>query len=158
MFLKRVAATPTGTRSRPRPRRLGACLADLVPGRSARQAVAAGLHGLGVGQEDPVAILANTRLEWVIADLGIMCAGGATTTVYPTTEPADATFIIADSGSKVLFAENQAQAAKVDGASLPALTHVVLLDGAADPAAAIPQLTLAELEERAPRRWPPSRS
>ncbi|WP_235437601.1 long-chain fatty acid--CoA ligase [Micromonospora sp. RV43] len=106
------------------------------------------MHGLGVGLENPVAILANTRLDWVLADFGIMCAGGATTTVYPTTEPEDAVYIIADSGSKVLFAENQAQAAKIAGADLPALTHVVLFDGTPDPAAAVPQLTLAELEER----------
>ncbi|MBC9003916.1 AMP-dependent synthetase/ligase, partial [Micromonospora aurantiaca (nom. illeg.)] len=112
------------------------------------KAIAAGLHGLGVGLENPVAILANTRLDWVLADFGIMCAGGATTTVYPTTEPEDAVYIIADSGSKVLFAENQAQAAKIAGADLPALTHVVLFDGTPDPAAAVPQLTLAELEER----------
>ena len=37
-----------------------------------------------------MAILANTRYEWVLADLGINCAGAATTTVYPTTEPEDA--------------------------------------------------------------------
>ena len=100
------------------------------------KAVAAGLRGLGVGHEDPVAILANTRLDWVIADLGVMCAGGATTTVYPTTEPEDATFIIADSGSKVLIAENADPGGKIAGADLPALTHVVLIDGTADPAAA----------------------
>ncbi|WP_233166813.1 long-chain fatty acid--CoA ligase [Micromonospora sp. Rc5] len=115
------------------------------------RAVAAGLHGLGVGREDPVAILSSTRLDWVLADFGIMCAGGATTTVYPTTEPEDATYIVADSGSRVLFAENPAQAAKLAGATLPALTHVVLFDGTPDPAAAVPQLTLAELEERGAR-------
>ncbi|MEE3917899.1 AMP-binding protein [Micromonospora sp. BRA006-A] len=51
------------------------------------KAIAAGLHGLGVGLENPVAILANTRLDWVLADFGIMCAGGATTTVYPPPSP-----------------------------------------------------------------------
>ena len=61
---------------------------------------------LGVRTEDRVAILAGTRLEWVLADLGIMCAGAATTTVYPTTEPEDAEYIVRDSGSKVLIAEN----------------------------------------------------
>ena len=37
-----------------------------------------------------------------------MCAGAATTTVYPTTEPEDAAYIVADSGSRVLIAENAA--------------------------------------------------
>ncbi|MEH0972944.1 long-chain fatty acid--CoA ligase [Micromonospora sp. CPCC 205546] len=152
MFLKRVAASPDRDAfAHPAPDDSGPVWLNWEQMARRAKAVAAGLHGLGVGLEDPVAILANTRLEWVIADLGIMCAGGATTTVYPTTEPDDATYIVADSGSRVLFAENPAQAAKIAGAELPALTHVVLFDGAADPAAAVPQLTLAELEEQGAR-------
>ncbi|MGK5741854.1 AMP-dependent synthetase/ligase [Micromonospora sp. URMC 103] len=152
MFLKRVAATPDRQAfAHPAADDSGPVwLTWAQVGRRAR-AIAAGLHGLGVGLEHPVAILANTRLEWVLADFGVMCAGGATTTVYPTTEPEDATYIIADSGARVLFAENPAQAAKIAGADLPALTHVVLFDGAPDPAAAVPQLTLADLEERGER-------
>ncbi|MEU4780332.1 long-chain fatty acid--CoA ligase [Micromonospora sp. NPDC023633] len=152
MFLKRVAASPDRDAfAHPAPDDSGPVWLSWEQMARRAKAVAAGLHGLGVGLEDPVAILANTRLDWVLADLGIMCAGGATTTVYPTTEPDDATYIIADSGSRVLFAENPAQAAKIAGADLPALTHVVLFDGAADPAAAVPQLTLAELEEQGAR-------
>jgi long-chain acyl-CoA synthetase len=111
-------------------------------------AIAAGLHGLGVGAEDRVAILANTRLEWILADLGVACAGGATTTVYPTTEPEDAAYILRDSESKVLIVENQELATRATGAELSGLTHVVLIDGDADPAASPAQLTLAELERR----------
>lgn len=152
MFLKRVAETPDQPAfAHPAPDDSGPVWLSWEQVGQRARTVAAGLHGLGVGLEDPVAILANTRLDWVIADFGIMCAGGATTTVYPTTEPEDATYIIADSGSKVLFAENPTQAAKIGGATLPALTHVVLFDGEPDPAAAVPQLTLAELEERGAR-------
>src|SRR4029450_10682229 len=100
--------------------------------------------------EDPVAIIANTRLDWVVADLGINCAGGATTTVYPTTEPEDATYIVADSGSKVLIAENPHQALKLAGADT-SVTSVVLIDGLPDATATPPQLTLAELEDRGRR-------
>ncbi|MBQ1068599.1 long-chain fatty acid--CoA ligase [Micromonospora sp. D75] len=149
MFHKRVADSPDRQAfAHPAPDDSGPVWLTWEQVGQRAKAIAAGLHGLGVGLENPVAILANTRLEWVLADFGIMCAGGATTTVYPTTEPDDAVYIIADSGSKVLFAENPAQAAKIAGADLPALTHVVLFDGAPDPAAAVPQLTLAELEER----------
>ncbi|WP_405098947.1 AMP-dependent synthetase/ligase [Micromonospora sp. NBC_01412] len=152
MFLKRVAATPDNHAfAHPAPDDSGPIWLTWEQVGHRAKAVAAGLHGLGVGQEDPVAILANTRLDWVIADFGIMCAGGATTTVYPTTEPEEAAYIVADSGSRVLFAENPAQAAKIAGTELPALTHVVLFDGVADPAAAVPQLTLAELEEQGTR-------
>ncbi|MDG4814447.1 MULTISPECIES: long-chain fatty acid--CoA ligase [unclassified Micromonospora] len=152
MFLKRVAATPDRPAfAHPAPDDSGPVWLTWAQVGQRARAIAAGLHGLGVGREDPVAILSSTRLDWVLADFGIMCAGGATTTVYPTTEPEDTTYIVADSGSRVLFAENPAQAAKIAGATLPALTHVVLFDGTPDPAAAVPQLTLAELEERGGR-------
>ncbi|MFI5933446.1 AMP-dependent synthetase/ligase [Actinoplanes sp. NPDC051494] len=111
------------------------------------KAIAAGLAELGIGLEDRVSILSGTRIEWILADLGINLAGGATTTVYPTTEPEDAAFIVADSGSKVLFAENPRQALKLSGVET-SLTHLVVIDGLADASAQPPQLTLAELEER----------
>jgi long-chain acyl-CoA synthetase len=111
-------------------------------------AIAAGLHGLGVGTEDRVAILANTRIEWILADLAVACAGGATTTIYPTTDAEDTAFILRDSGSKVLVVEDQELAGKATGAELPDLTHVVVIDGEADPQASPAQLTLAELERR----------
>ena len=102
MFLKRVAATPDGQAfGHPAPDDSGPAWLTWAQVGERAKAIAAGLHGLGVGAEDRVAILANTRLEWVLADLGIMCAGAATTTVYPTTEPEDAAYIVADSGSKV---------------------------------------------------------
>ena len=47
--------------------------------------LAAGLVSLGIGIEDRVAIASSTRLEWVLADFAVMCSGGATTTVYPST-------------------------------------------------------------------------
>ena len=149
MFLKRVATT------RDRPAFAYPAADDSGPvwltwaqvGERAT-AIAAGLRGLGVEAEDRVAILANTRLDWVIADLGVMCAGAATTTVYPTTEPEDVAYIIGDSDSKVVIAENRMQAEKIAEATLPMVTHVVLMDGATDPEATPPQLTLAELEAR----------
>ncbi|WP_430779897.1 AMP-dependent synthetase/ligase [Actinoplanes sp. G11-F43] len=110
------------------------------------KAIGAGLRELGVGVEDRVAILSNTRLEWILADLGINVAGAAATTVYPTTEPEDTAFIVSDSGSKVLIAENAKQALKLAGAQT-AVTKVVLIDGPADAGATPPQITLTELEK-----------
>ena len=156
MFFDRVAQTPDA-RAMGYPRR------DGEPGwltwsqvKQRSSAIAAGLVGLGVVPEDRVAILSSTRLEWILADLGVMCAGAATTTVYPTTEPDEASFIVADSGSKVIIAEDPTQASKV--AHL-ALTAIVLMEGSPGPAAdaessgvragtAVPTITLAELERR----------
>src|SRR5512139_1986851 len=77
------------------------------------RAWAAGLVSLGIGLEDRVAIASTTRLEWVLADLAIICAGGATTTVYPTTIAEDVAYIISDSESSIVFAEDQEQVAKL---------------------------------------------
>jgi long-chain acyl-CoA synthetase len=96
--------------------------------------LAAGLLALGVGREDRVSIASNTRMEWILADLAVMCAGGATTTVYPTTTHEDVSYILADSESKVLFAEDADQVAKIidHPADLPALTTIVQIDGTND--------------------------
>ena len=96
--------------------------------------LAAGLLALGVGREERVAISSNTRIEWILADLAIMCAGGATTTVYPTTTHEDVSFILADSESKIIFAEDDGQVAKILDhlVDLPALTTVVQIEGRTD--------------------------
>ena len=94
--------------------------------------LAAGLLSLGVGIEDRVAIASSTRLDWVLADLAVMCAGGATTTIYPTTKQDDVAFILRDSGAVVMFAEDDDQIAKLTGMDLPDLRVIITFDGAAD--------------------------
>ncbi|MFZ5869747.1 MAG: AMP-dependent synthetase/ligase [Actinomycetota bacterium] len=93
--------------------------------------VAAGLLALGVQAQQRVAIASGTRIEWAVADLAVMCAGGATTTVYPTSSIEDVGHILRDSGSRVVIAEDAGQLAKVAECwpDLPELTHVVVLDG-----------------------------
>jgi long-chain acyl-CoA synthetase len=110
------------------------------------RAIALGLLSLGLAPEDRCAILSSTRIEWVLADYGILCAGGATTTIYPSSPPEDCAFILSDSGSAVCFAENDEQVAKLAAcrAQLPALRRVVVLDGRATPDGWA--MTLGELE------------
>ena len=95
--------------------------------------VAAGLLALGLQLEDRVAIASGTRMEWILADLGIMCAGGATTTVYPTTQHEDVAYILHDSESKVVFAEDDFQVAKVvDHLDELSVVKIVQFSGKAD--------------------------
>jgi long-chain acyl-CoA synthetase len=107
---------------------------------------AAGLMALGVQPQDRVAIASSTRYDWVIADLAVMCAGGATTTIYPTTIAPDVSYIVSNSGSVVVFAEDDAQLAKLTQSriDLPEVTRVVTFDGTSDGDWVI---SLAELEE-----------
>ncbi|MEU6892107.1 AMP-dependent synthetase/ligase [Streptomyces sp. NPDC046557] len=135
LFLERVAATPDGEAYRyPVPSANGGPDAwkSLSWGQAAERvfAIAAGLADLGLGPEDRVALASNTRVEWILADLGVMCAGAATTTIYPSTNAEESAFILADSESRVLIAEDAKQLAKARAhrADLPRLAHVVVLD------------------------------
>ncbi len=96
--------------------------------------LAAGLVALGIEPEERVGIAAGTRVEWIMADLAIMCAGGATTTVYPTTMSDDVGYILADSDCRVVFAEDDSQLDKINEhrAELPHLLKVVTFDGRSD--------------------------
>ncbi|MDQ0813493.1 long-chain acyl-CoA synthetase [Streptomyces sp. B3I7] len=138
LFLERVAATPDAEAYRyPVPSPSGEGPDDwksLSWAESAERvhAIAAGLIQLGVRPEERVALASSTRIEWILADLGIMCAGAATTTVYPQTNAEESAFILSDSESRVLIAEDAAQLAKAreKRAELPELAHVVVVDPA----------------------------
>ncbi|QTJ66886.1 long-chain fatty acid--CoA ligase [Rhodococcus sp. ZPP] len=93
--------------------------------------LAAGLISLGVQAEQRVALASATRYEWVLADLAVMCAGAATTTVYPTTTAPDVAYIVANSGSRVVIAEDDSQLAKLrdNRTELTDVEKVVLIDG-----------------------------
>ena len=96
--------------------------------------LAAGLLALGIEPQDRVAIASSTRMEWVLADLAIMCAAGATTTIYPSTQHDDVGYVLADSQSRVVIAEDDLQVEKVVDHldELPELLQIVQVDGKVD--------------------------
>ncbi|MFE7937345.1 AMP-dependent synthetase/ligase [Streptomyces griseoincarnatus] len=159
LFLERVAATPDAEAYRyPVPPVSGEGPDDwksLTWAEAAERvhAIAAGLIELGVQPEERVALASSTRVEWILADLGILCAGAATTTIYPQTNAEESAYILADSQSRVLVAENAEQAAKAVAKrdELPELTRVVVIDAdGADTDDFV--ITLAELEKRGAAR------
>ncbi|HET8952875.1 MAG TPA: AMP-binding protein, partial [Solirubrobacteraceae bacterium] len=104
--------------------------------------IARGLIALGIEHGDRVAILANTRPEWTIADAGVMCAGAATAPIYHTNSPEECEYVLRHSGSRLVFCEDPEQLAKVAQVRdrCPELVHAVLLTGQGSDA-----LTLEEL-------------
>ncbi|MEU0223631.1 AMP-dependent synthetase/ligase [Streptomyces sp. NPDC006284] len=160
LFLERVAATPDAEAYRyPVPSSSGEGPDDwksLTWGEAAERvyAIAAGLIELGVQPEQRVALASSTRLEWILADLGIMCAGAATTTVYPQTNAEESAYILSDSESRVLIAEDASQLAKARDkrGELPELTHVVVVDATGADTAEDWVLTLDDLERRGAAR------
>ncbi|HEY9326737.1 MAG TPA: long-chain fatty acid--CoA ligase [Streptomyces sp.] len=156
LFLERVERTPDAEAYRyPVPAASGTGPDDwksLSWGQAADRvyAIAAGLVDLGVQPEERVALASSTRVEWVLADLGVMCAGAATTTVYPSTNAEESAFILSDSESRVLIAEDAAQLAKAveRRADLPDLRHVVVIDAEGVETDGDWVLSLADLEAR----------
>jgi long-chain acyl-CoA synthetase len=117
-------------------------------GRRARN-IACGLHALGIAHGDRCSILSTTRAEWVLIDMGILCAAGATTTIYSSNTPAECAYIINNSETSFVFAENETQLEKLVEVhdQLPTCRKCILIDGKPTDAAAQWTVTLAELEK-----------
>ncbi|HSL25000.1 MAG TPA: long-chain fatty acid--CoA ligase [Acidimicrobiia bacterium] len=100
--------------------------------RKAAHEAAAGLISLGVGPSDFVAIMAGNRPEHVIADLGAIHAGGTGVTIYSTLAQSQIQYVAADCGAKVAVLEDLSFMKRWEAIKpqLPALTHVVLMEGA----------------------------
>lgn len=77
------------------------------------RAIANALLALGLRAEDRCAIVAETSVEWFLTDVAILCAGGATTTVFPQAPDADLTFVLDDSEARVVFVGTPAHAARL---------------------------------------------
>lgn len=145
MFLDRVTATPHTEAFRYPQGHSWESVTWQQVGERVHQ-IAAGLISLGIATEDRVALASSTRYEWVLADFAVMCTGAATTTVYPTTMASDVAYIVANSGSRVVIAEDQTQVDKLveHRAELPDVSKVVIIDGKGDGDWVI---TLYELEQ-----------
>src|SRR5678816_2352554 len=89
LLLDRLEATPERVAfNYPAPNGEQVSLTWRQVGERAR-AIACGLRALGLSNEQCCGLVSGTRIEWILADLGVLCAGGATTTVYPSSPIAD---------------------------------------------------------------------
>ena len=112
------------------------------------RAASCGLRELGLRMEERCALLSSTRLDWVLADLATLCAGGATTTIYPSSTADDCAYIVNDSGAVFVFAENEEQVRKLSERrnDLRTVRNVIVFDGA--PSADGWVITLEQLIEK----------
>ncbi|MBX7143477.1 MAG: long-chain fatty acid--CoA ligase [Oligoflexia bacterium] len=75
--------------------------------------IAAYLHAQGVRKGTKVAILSNTRPEWLEADMAVLACGGVVVSVYQSLPAHEVGYILFDSGAEIVFAENQEQLGKL---------------------------------------------
>jgi long-chain acyl-CoA synthetase len=147
LFLERVGKTPSAEAFRHSVDGGWKSL-DWTETEARVRAIASGLRALGVEDEQVCAILSSTRIEWILADYGVLCAGAATSTIYPSSTADECAFVLSDSRAVVAFAESAEQVAKLASrrAELPTLRHVVTFDGQASADGWV--VTLAELEAK----------
>lgn len=122
------------------------------------QEVSAGLNALGLEPGQCGAVLAGTRLEWIVCDLAILCTGLSTTTLYPSSTAADCAFMLEDADARVVFVEDSAQYRKICEVRSRArgLEHVVLIEGEAEGALtlhALQAMGVAWLAEHGHEAW-----
>ena len=77
------------------------------------RAIGLALADLGCVRGDAITILAENRPEWIYADMGGQCMGLVGNGIYPTSSPEQAEYILTNSGSRVVFAENDEQLDKL---------------------------------------------
>ncbi|MGD9031210.1 MAG: long-chain fatty acid--CoA ligase [Desulfobacteraceae bacterium] len=92
--------------------------------------IALGLMALDMNHGDRVCVLSETRVDWSACYLGIVSAGGVCTGIYATNSPPQVQYILNDSRSILLFAEDQEQVDKVLEIwdSLPHLRKVIVFE------------------------------
>lgn len=118
--------------------------------------LAACLRARGVLSGDRVLIFAETRIEWLQADIAVMAAGGITVPVFPTLPAAQVQEILADSGATAAFVANTALLSELMRAPGAArLRLVVLITGSVRSAAVAPPMVSWEQALAAGRSAPP---
>src|SRR6478672_11094719 len=92
--------------------------------------IAFGLHASGFRPGDVASIIANAVPEWVYADMGILCAGGVSSGIYPTDSAVQVEYLINDSSTKVIFAEDEEQLDKILScrSRCPTLQKIIVFD------------------------------
>jgi long-chain acyl-CoA synthetase len=105
--------------------------------RQAAEEIAAGLRSLGIGKGAVVALNSETRLEFYLADLGIVTNGSIAAALYPSYPAADLLATLANSGSVAAFVEDPKTWEPLRAASVQ---HWILLTGEAEGALSLEAL------------------
>lgn len=88
------------------------------------------LKRLGIRRGDRVAILAENRPGWLVADFACLGVGATDVPIYPTLPAKQIVYILNDCGATAIFVSTAPQLAKIleIRPQLPALKHVIAMD------------------------------
>src|SRR5437763_3416105 len=105
---------------------------------------ALGLADLGIEPGERVCVLANTRLEWVLAMYAVSAAGAVVVPIYPTNSPKECEWVIGNSGARAVICEDEGQRKKLEQIrdELDDLEYVIGIESEAG------EISFDELRER----------
>jgi long-chain acyl-CoA synthetase len=129
----------------PKPLLIGRCHGGEIVGFSNKEFfeqvrdLSLGLAAIGVEPGDRVAILSESRPEWVLTDLAALTGRAVTVPIYPTLSAGQARHILQDCGAKVVVASTRPQLDKIQEIRhlVPSLECVVAIDDAAASGASV---------------------
>ncbi len=92
-----------------------------------------GLSQLGVTNGDRVAVISNNRHEWAVGAYACYTLGAAYVPMYEAQLEKEWQYILNDCGAKLVFAANDAIAAKLQNikSEVPSLQHIIRFSGTA---------------------------
>jgi long-chain acyl-CoA synthetase len=151
-----------------KPLAMGRCRGGEIAGQSSKEVfervrdLSLGFTALGMSAGDRVAIISESRPEWLLTDLAVLAGGGVTVPIYPTLSAAQARYILEDSGARIAVVSTRVQLDKLQEVrhQLPALQAIVAMDAAAAASVSPSAFTLDALAERGHARmggvgrWP----
>jgi long-chain acyl-CoA synthetase len=153
--LSNIADLPFHVAGRhPKPLLVGRASAGGIGGDSTKdwfdrvRDVSLGLAALGIAAGDRVAIISESRPEWLLADLAVLLAGAVTVPIYPTLSGPQARYILQDSGARLAIVSTPEQLEKIQAVrhELPALEAIVLFEPHTSSAVSV--LSFASVAER----------
>ena len=122
-----------------KPMFVGRCRGTEVTGYSSKEVfeqvrdLSLGFSALGMRRGDRVAVISESRPEWIFADLAVLAGGGVTVPIYPTLSAGQVKYILEDSGAKIAIVSTKLQLDKLQEVrhQLPALEAIISMDTAA---------------------------
>jgi long-chain acyl-CoA synthetase len=88
--------------------------------------LACGIRDLGIAAGDRVALIAPNRIDWIVADFGILMAGCVVVPVFPTQALDQVQFILENSEAKAIFVDGATAAQRLQ--SIPNLPPIYVFD------------------------------
>jgi long-chain acyl-CoA synthetase len=97
--------------------------------------IALALEALEIGDGDRIAIVSESRPEWLQVDLAILALGAVTVPVYPTLGARQVCSILQDATPRLVFVSGAEQVAKLQSVrhEIPSVEAIVAFDPVPDP-------------------------